>query len=174
MVDAAVLAFGGLDLVVNNAGLSLSKPLLETTVAGLGPPARRDGQGLVPGLARGGEGADRAGDRRRHRLHLLEELGLRRAQQHRLLRGEGRPGPPGAAARGRARRARHQGQRRQPRRRRPGLRHLRRRLGRQARRGLRRGGEGPRQVLRPAHASSSARCCPSTSPTRSSCCAART
>ncbi|MFF9073459.1 bifunctional aldolase/short-chain dehydrogenase [Streptomyces sp. NPDC014872] len=31
MTDAAVLAFGGLDLVVNNAGLSLSKPLLETT-----------------------------------------------------------------------------------------------------------------------------------------------
>ncbi|WP_282824961.1 bifunctional aldolase/short-chain dehydrogenase [Gulosibacter sediminis] len=30
-VDEAVLAFGGLDLVVNNAGLSLSKPLLETT-----------------------------------------------------------------------------------------------------------------------------------------------
>ncbi|GAA2736820.1 bifunctional rhamnulose-1-phosphate aldolase/short-chain dehydrogenase [Actinocorallia aurantiaca] len=30
---AAVLAFGGVDLVVNNAGLSLSKPLLETTVA---------------------------------------------------------------------------------------------------------------------------------------------
>ena len=30
-VEAAVLAFGGLDLVVNNAGLSLSKPLLETT-----------------------------------------------------------------------------------------------------------------------------------------------
>jgi len=32
-IDAAVLAFGGLDLVVNNAGLSLSKSLLETTVA---------------------------------------------------------------------------------------------------------------------------------------------
>lgn len=30
-VNAAVLAFGGLDLVVNNAGLSISKPLLETT-----------------------------------------------------------------------------------------------------------------------------------------------
>jgi rhamnulose-1-phosphate aldolase/alcohol dehydrogenase len=30
---AGVLAFGGVDLVVNNAGLSLSKPLLETTVA---------------------------------------------------------------------------------------------------------------------------------------------
>ncbi|MEU7588129.1 bifunctional aldolase/short-chain dehydrogenase [Micromonospora sp. NPDC049230] len=32
-VRAAVLAFGGLDLVVNNAGLSLSKPLLDTTEA---------------------------------------------------------------------------------------------------------------------------------------------
>jgi rhamnulose-1-phosphate aldolase/alcohol dehydrogenase len=31
MVGEAVLAFGGLDLIVNNAGLSLSKPLLETT-----------------------------------------------------------------------------------------------------------------------------------------------
>ncbi|WP_062520907.1 bifunctional rhamnulose-1-phosphate aldolase/short-chain dehydrogenase [Demequina silvatica] len=30
-VGEAVLAFGGVDLVVNNAGLSLSKPLLETT-----------------------------------------------------------------------------------------------------------------------------------------------
>ncbi|MGI3781634.1 MAG: bifunctional aldolase/short-chain dehydrogenase [Janthinobacterium lividum] len=32
-VEATVLAFGGLDLVVNNAGLSLSKSLLDTTVA---------------------------------------------------------------------------------------------------------------------------------------------
>ncbi|ABW14039.1 rhamnulose-1-phosphate aldolase/alcohol dehydrogenase [Parafrankia sp. EAN1pec] len=30
-VAAALLAFGGIDLVVNNAGLSISKPLLETT-----------------------------------------------------------------------------------------------------------------------------------------------
>ncbi|MDT6983363.1 bifunctional aldolase/short-chain dehydrogenase [Streptomyces lusitanus] len=30
---SAVLAFGGVDLVVNNAGISLSKPLLETTAA---------------------------------------------------------------------------------------------------------------------------------------------
>ncbi|MEU5258944.1 bifunctional aldolase/short-chain dehydrogenase [Amycolatopsis sp. NPDC021455] len=30
-IDATVLAFGGIDLVVNNAGLSISKPLLETT-----------------------------------------------------------------------------------------------------------------------------------------------
>jgi rhamnulose-1-phosphate aldolase len=32
-VDATLLAFGGLDLLVNNAGLSVSKPLLETTEA---------------------------------------------------------------------------------------------------------------------------------------------
>ena len=31
MVRDAVLAFGGVDLVVNNAGLSISKPLLETS-----------------------------------------------------------------------------------------------------------------------------------------------
>ncbi|MDG2025953.1 MAG: bifunctional aldolase/short-chain dehydrogenase [Acidimicrobiales bacterium] len=32
-VDETVLAFGGIDLIVNNAGLSVSKPLLETTEA---------------------------------------------------------------------------------------------------------------------------------------------
>ena len=32
-IDATVLAFGGLDLVVNNAGLSLSKSLFDTTAA---------------------------------------------------------------------------------------------------------------------------------------------
>ncbi len=33
LVQDAVLAFGGIDIVVNNAGVSLSKPLLETTEA---------------------------------------------------------------------------------------------------------------------------------------------
>jgi rhamnulose-1-phosphate aldolase/alcohol dehydrogenase len=32
-IDATVLAFGGIDLLVNNAGLSISKPLLDTTEA---------------------------------------------------------------------------------------------------------------------------------------------
>jgi rhamnulose-1-phosphate aldolase/alcohol dehydrogenase len=32
-IAAAALAFGGVDLVVNNAGLSISKPLTETTIA---------------------------------------------------------------------------------------------------------------------------------------------
>ena len=32
-VDATLLAFGGIDLLVNNAGLSITKPLLDTTEA---------------------------------------------------------------------------------------------------------------------------------------------
>jgi rhamnulose-1-phosphate aldolase/alcohol dehydrogenase len=32
-VDATLLAFGGIDIVINNAGLSLSKALLDTTIA---------------------------------------------------------------------------------------------------------------------------------------------
>ena len=119
MVDATVLAFGGLDLVVNNAGLSLSKSLLDTTVADwdLQHDVMAKGSFLVSKAAARVLIDQRP--RRRHRLHLLEELGLRRPQQHRLLGDQGRPGPPGAAARRRARRARHQGQRHQPRRRRP-------------------------------------------------------
>src|SRR4051812_15838337 len=32
MLDSTVLAYGGVDIVINNAGLSVSKPLLDTTV----------------------------------------------------------------------------------------------------------------------------------------------
>ena len=49
-----------------------------------------------------------------------------------------------------------------------GLGHLRRRLGRQAGRGLRRAGGGARRSSTPSAPCSSARCCPSTSPTRCS------
>ena len=45
-----MLAFGGIDIVVNNAGLSISKPLDETTERRLGSPARRDGPRFVPRL----------------------------------------------------------------------------------------------------------------------------
>ena len=162
-----VLAFGGLDLVVNNAGLSLSKSLLETTDADwdLQHDVMAKGSFLV---SQGGrEGADRAGARRRHRLHLVEELGVRRPEQHRLLRDQGRPGPPGAAAGRRARRARHQGQRHQPRRRRPRLRASSPAAGAPS---------APRSTAwrrrtsassTPSAPCSSARCCPSTSPTPS-------
>ena len=116
--DDACVRFGGVDIVVNNAGLSISKPLLETTRRGLGPAARRDGAGLVPREPEAARVMVAPGRWRRHRLHRVEERGRRRAEQRRLRRGQGRPGPPGAAARRRAGRARHPGQRREPRRRR--------------------------------------------------------
>ena len=96
----------------------------------LGPAARRAGARVVPGLAGGRQGDDRAGHGRRHRLHRQQERGLRRAVQRRLRRGQGRPGAPGPAAGGRARRHRGAGQRRQPGRRGARVRDLRGRLGR--------------------------------------------
>ncbi len=53
---SAALAFGGVDLVVNNAGLSVSKPLADTTVADWDILHDVMGRGLLPGLPRGGEG----------------------------------------------------------------------------------------------------------------------
>ena len=137
-IDATVLAFGGIDLVVNNAGLSLSKPLLETT--------EKDWDLQHDVMAKGSFLVSKAAAR----VLIEQKLGgdviyissknsrLRRPEQHRVLGDEGRPGAPGAPARGRARRARRAGQRHQPRRRRARLGHLRRRLGRQPRRDLRR------------------------------------
>ena len=160
MVDAAVLAFGGLDLVVNNAGLSLSKSLLETTAADW------DLQHNV--MAKGSFLVSKAAAK----VLIEQELGgdivyissknsifagpnniaysatkADQAHQVRLLAAE--LGEHGVKVNGD-----------QPRRRRPRLRHLRRRLGRQPGRGLRRRGGGPRQVLRaadPAQARGAAR-----------------
>ena len=99
-IDETVLAFGGVDLVVNNAGLSLSKPLLETTVKDwdLQHDVMAKGSFLVSKAA--GPRAHRSADGRRRHLHLEQELRLRGPEQHRVLRHEGRPGAPGAAARG--------------------------------------------------------------------------
>ena len=149
---AAALAFGGVDLVVNNAGLSISKPLAETSVADWDLLARRAGARLVPGRARGRPGDDRAGHGRRHRLHRQQERGVRRAVQRRLRRRQGRPGTPGPAACRRTRRARHPRQRHQPGRGGARLRDLRRRLGGIPRRRLRGARIRTRRVLRLADA----------------------
>ena len=134
----------------------------------LGPPARRHGPRLVPRLARGGPGHDRPGDRRRPRLHRQQERVLRRAEQRRLRRVQGRPGAPGPAAGGRARPVRHPRQRGQSRRRGARLRDLRQGLGRGP-------GADVRRAPRTSSASSmrsgrcsSARSCPSMSRRRSS------
>ena len=150
-VDATLLAFGGLDLVVNNAGLSISKSLLDTTEQDwdLQHDVMAKGSFLV---ARGvSRRDDQPAPRRRHRLHRLEERAVRRPEQRRLRSSQGRPGPPGPAPGGRARRARHPGQRREPRRCRARQRHLRRRLGRATGRGVRGAGGGARCLLRATH-----------------------
>ena len=65
MVAAAATRFGGIDIVVNNAGLSKSASLLETDGRRLGPAVPGDGARHVPrGQARR-QGDDRPGHRRR-------------------------------------------------------------------------------------------------------------
>ena len=142
----------GVDLVVNNAGLSISKPLLETTVADwdLQHDVMAKGSFLVSrdaaqAMIAQGLGGD---------IVYISSARTRCSPGPNNIayaRHQGRPGPPGAAARRRARRARHPGQRHQPRRRGARLRDLRRRLGRQAGRGLRGRGGGPGRLLRQAH-----------------------
>ena len=151
-VDATLLAFGGIDIVINNAGLSLSKSLLDTTVADwdLQHNVMAKGSFLVSRAAAKALIEQKLGG---DIVYISSKNSLFAGpEQHRLLRDEGRPGPSGAVARGRARRAWGQGQWHQPRRRGAWLGNLRRRLGRQAGCGLRgsRGGSG--QVLRLPHA----------------------
>ena len=159
-LDATALRFGGVDIVVNNAGSRELRAARRHDGRRLGPPARRAGTRLVPREPRGGPHADRSGTRRRHRVRRVEERGLRRAEQRRLRRGQGRPGAPGPAARRRARPARHPRQRREPRRCRA------RGRGSSPATGPRSGPtaygvdpERARRVLRRAHAARRARCC---------------
>ena len=149
---AAVLAFGGVDLVVNNAGLSISKPLLETTV--------RDWDLQHDVMARGSFLVSREAAR----VMIDQAMGgdivyivsknaffagpnnvaygatkADQAHQVRLLAAE-----LGAV--------RDPGQRDQPRRRRPRLRDLRQGLGRRPGADLRHRGGQARRVLRAADA----------------------
>ncbi len=149
-VRVACLAFGGVDIVVNNAGLSISKPLLETTTADWdlqhGVMAR--GSFLVAReAARAMIDQGMGGDV----VYVVSKNSVFAGPEQRgLRRDKGRPGAPGPAARGRTGPARHPRQRREPGRRRARLRDFRRRLGRAARRRLRRAGGGVGCLLRQA------------------------
>ncbi len=131
---AAALAFGGVDLVVNNAGLSISKPLADTTTADwdLQHDVMAKGSFLVSRAAARIMRAQRMGG---DIVYICSKNAVfagpsnvaygaakaDQAHQVRLLAAE----------------LRHPGQRDQPGWRRPRLRHLRRRLGRAAGGGLR-------------------------------------
>ena len=96
----AALAFGGVDLVVNNAGLSISKPLLETTAADwdLQHDVMARGSFLVSRQSARIMIAQRMGG---DIIYICsKERGLRRAGQRRVRGGQGRPGASGAVARG--------------------------------------------------------------------------
>ena len=92
-VEATLLAFGGIDLVVNNAGLSVSKPLLETTEADwdLQHDVMAKGSFLVAqaaarAMVAQGLGGDIV-------YIVLEERRLRRSEQRRLRRRARRTRP---------------------------------------------------------------------------------
>ncbi len=131
-VDAAVLAFGGLDLVVNNAGLSLSKSLLETTVADW------DLQHDV--MAKGSFLVSRAAAR----VLIDQKLGgdiIYISSKNSVFAGPNNIAYSATKA----------DQAHQVRLLAAGIGHLRRRLGGEARRGLRSSGGRTRCLLRPAH-----------------------
>ena len=113
-VEAALLAFGGIDLVVNNAGVSVSASLLETTEADWDRQHDVMAKGSFLVARRRGKGDDRPGHGRRHRVRRVEERCVRWSEQRGLRCRQGRPGPPGSPSRRRARRARHSRQRREP------------------------------------------------------------
>ena len=174
MVDATVLAFGGVDLVVNNAGLSLSKSLLDTTAADwdLQHNVMAKGSFLVSKAAARvlidqGMGGDIVYISSKNSVFAgpnniaYSATKADQAHQVRLLAAE--LGEHGIKVNGVNPDGVVQGS---------GI--FAERLGRQPRRGLRRGGEGPRASSTPSARSSSARCCPSTSPTPCSCCAVPT
>ena len=150
-VDATALAFGGVDLVVNNAGLSHLQAAARDHRPRLGPPARRHGQGLLPrvaglreGLVEQGMGGDIVYISSKNAVFAgpnnvaYGAAKADQAHQVRLLAAElGEHGirvngvnPDGVVR---------------------GLGHLRQGLGRRARQGLRRARGGPWLVLRAAH-----------------------
>ena len=93
----AILAFGGVDIVVNNAGLSISKSLFDTTL--------EDWDLQHDVMARGSFLVSREAARVMRDQGLGGDLVyvvsknalLRRSEQRRLRRVEGGPGPSGPA-----------------------------------------------------------------------------
>ena len=121
---AAVERFGGVDIVVSNAGVASSAALEETSLA----EWNRNHDILVTGYFLVAREAFRvlnaAGPRRLDRLRRLQERARRRQERRRLLVRQGGRAAPRALPRRGGRRERHPRQHRQPRRGAAGLAHL--------------------------------------------------
>ena len=112
----AALAFGGVDIVVSNAGLASSAPITETTTGRVGEELRRARHGLLPGRARGLPPVAGAGPRRQYRVCGLQERVGSRQERGGLLGSQGGRGAPGALPGRGGRAVQHPRQHGQPRR----------------------------------------------------------
>ena len=148
---AAVERFGGVDIVVSNAGVASSAALEDTSLAEWRRNHEILGHRLLPRRARGVPPAQAAGPRRLDRLHRLQERARRRQERRRVLVGQGRRAAPRALPGRGGRRGRDPRQHRQPRRGPAGLAHLGLVLARGARRGVRDRARRARGALPQAH-----------------------
>ncbi len=133
---AAVDAFGGVDIVVSNAGIASSASIEETTLAEWNRNHAILGTGYFLVAPRGLPGAQAAGHRRLDRLHRLQERARGGQERRRVLVRQGRRAAPRALPGRGGRRRRHPGQHRQPGRRPAGLEDLGLVVARGARRGV--------------------------------------
>ena len=108
-VSQAVLAFGGLDILVCNAGFLQAGPIDEVSDETWDAPLRRQREGLFPDRARSGQG-DEGPAPRRHRLQRVEGRIRPHRGQCALRQLEGGGGRPGAQPGHGARSLRHPGQ----------------------------------------------------------------
>ena len=116
-VAGAAKALGGLDTLVNSAGVFQFRALEGIATARVGPHPRRQSQRHVPGHARG-DAAPQGVEARAGRQHRLRRRQERLRPSRRLLRVEVRRGRPDPGGRRRGRAGRRPGQRGLPRHRR--------------------------------------------------------
>ena len=148
---SAVLSFGGVDVVVSNAGIASSAPLEETTLEAVGSQQRHPRARVLSRRTRGRAHPASPGHGRQHHLHRIEERARPRQERLGVLRREGSVAASRALPRGGARVVAHPGQHRESRRRPRRIGDLGLRLARGARPRVRHRGRRPARPLPRAH-----------------------
>ena len=85
MIQAAVRAFGRLDVMFNNAGISKAGQFLEATEEDWARIMGINGLGVLIGMQEAAQADDRAGRRRQDHQHRLDRRQGRRANRHRSI-----------------------------------------------------------------------------------------